>query len=67
MSLKYDSAKKLRKEKKKWKVETPEEYEDMEDTFLKERILHRDPTIKGFVRVTGGKVKNKALYCRISM
>lgn len=58
MSLKYDSAKKLRKEKKKWKVETPEEYEDMEDTFLKERILHRDPTIKGFVRVTGGKVKN---------
>ncbi len=58
MSLKYDSPKKLRKEKKKWKVETPEEYEKMEDTFLKERILHRDPTIKGSVRITAGKVKN---------
>ena len=58
MSLKYDNAKKLRKEKKKWKTETPEEYEEMEDTFLKERILHRDPTIQGSVRVTAGKVKN---------
>jgi 16S rRNA (guanine(966)-N(2))-methyltransferase RsmD len=58
MSLKYDSPKKLRKEKKKWNPETPEDFEEMEDTFLKERILHRDPTISGSVRITAGKVKN---------
>ncbi len=58
MSLKFDSFKKLRKEKKKWKVETPEEFEKREDTFLRERILHKDPTITTFVRITAGKVKN---------
>ena len=58
MSLKFDSFKKLRKEKKKWKVETPEEFEKMEDTFLKERLLHKDPTITTFVRITAGKAKN---------
>ena len=58
MSLKHDSFKKLRKEKKKWKVETPQEYEEREDTFLKERLLHKDPTITTFVRITAGKVKN---------
>ena len=58
MSLKYDSFKKLRKEKKKWKVETSEEFEEREDTFLKERLLHKDPTISTFVRITAGKVKN---------
>jgi 16S rRNA (guanine966-N2)-methyltransferase len=58
MSLKYDSSKKLRKEKKKWKVETPEEFEKMEDTFLKQRLLHKDPTITTFVRITAGKAKN---------
>jgi 16S rRNA (guanine(966)-N(2))-methyltransferase RsmD len=58
MSLKHDSFKKLRKEKKKWKVETPEEFEEREDTFLKERLLHKEPTIHTFVRITAGKVKN---------
>ncbi len=58
MSLKFDSFKKLRKEKKKWKVETPEEFEKMEDTLLKERLLHKDPTITTFVRITAGKAKN---------
>lgn len=58
MSLKHDSAKKLRKEKSKWSVETPEEYEKMEDTFLKERLLHKEPTIKGQVRIAGGTAKN---------
>jgi 16S rRNA (guanine966-N2)-methyltransferase len=58
MSLKYDSFKKLRKDKNKWKVETPEEFEEREDQFLKERILHKDPTITTFVRITAGKVKN---------
>ena len=31
MSLKQDSFKKLRKEKNKWKVETPEDFEERED------------------------------------
>jgi 16S rRNA (guanine966-N2)-methyltransferase len=58
MSLKYDSFKKLRKEKNKWKVDTPEEFEQREDQFLKERLMHKDPTISTFVRITAGKVKN---------
>jgi hypothetical protein len=43
MSLKHDSFKKVRKEKNKWKVETPLDYEEREDTFLKERLLHKEP------------------------
>lgn len=58
MGLKYDSAKKLRKEKKKWKVETPEQLEQKEDEYLKQRLLHKDPTIKTFVRITAGTAKN---------
>jgi len=58
MSLKHDSAKKLRKEKNKWKVSTPEEYEEREDTFIKEKLLSKEPTITGQVRITAGKAKN---------
>ena len=58
MSLKHDSFKKVRKEKNKWKVETPLDYEEREDTFLKERLLHKEPTITGQVRIAGGKAKN---------
>lgn len=58
MSLKFDSAKKLRKEKKKWKVETPEDLERMENEFLKQRMFGKEPTIKGQVRISAGKVKN---------
>ena len=58
MSLKHDSAKKLRKDKNKWKIDTPEEFEKREDTFLRERLLSKEPTIKGQVRITAGKVKN---------
>lgn len=58
MSLKYDSAKKLRKEKKKWKVRTPEEFDEREKVFLREKMLHKEPTIKTFVRITAGKAKN---------
>lgn len=58
MSLKHDSFKKLRKDKNKWRVESPEEYEEREDTFLKERLMHKEPTIKGQVRISGGKAKN---------
>jgi 16S rRNA (guanine(966)-N(2))-methyltransferase RsmD len=58
MSLKIESFKKIRKDKKKWKVETPEEFEEREDTFLKKRLLGKEPTINTFVRITGGKAKN---------
>lgn len=53
-----DSAKKLRKDKNKWKVNTPEEYEEREDAFLKEKMMSKEPTITGQVRITAGKAKN---------
>ena len=58
MSLKFDSSKKLRKEKTKHKVESWEEYELREQTFLKEKLLSKEPTIQVDVRITGGKAKN---------
>ena len=58
MSLKHDSFKKVRKEKKKWRLETPEDFEEMEDTFLKERLQSKEPTITTTVRITAGKAKN---------
>lgn len=58
MSLKYDSAKKLRKDRNKWKVRTPEEFDERENVFLREKMLHKEPTIKTFVRITAGKAKN---------
>lgn len=58
MSLKFDSAKKLRKEKTKHKVETWEEYEQREESFLRERLQSKEPTISAQVRITGGKAKN---------
>lgn len=58
MSLKFDSSKKLRKEKSKHKVESWEDYELREQIFLKERLQSKEPTILTFVRVTAGKAKN---------
>ncbi len=58
MSLKFDSSKKLRKEKTKHKVESWEDYEQREQEFLKERLLSKEPTIQADVRITGGKAKN---------
>jgi len=58
MSLKHDSAKKLRKEKHKWRITSWDEYEKREDTFLKERLISKEPTITGQVRITAGKAKN---------
>ncbi len=58
MSLKYDSFKKLRKEKSKWHVESLEELEAKEEEFLKQRLLSKEPTIKGTLRISGGSVKN---------
>lgn len=58
MSLKIESFKKLRKDKKKWKVNTPAEFEEREDAFLLKRLIGKEPTIDTFVRISGGKAKN---------
>jgi 16S rRNA (guanine966-N2)-methyltransferase len=59
MSLKIDSAKKLRKEKNKWKNSNDwQEVAKKEEEFHKERIRHKSPTINGQVRVTAGSAKN---------
>ncbi len=58
MSLKHDSFKKIRKEKNKWRLDTPEDFLEMEDTFLKERLMSKEPTITTTVRITGGKARN---------
>jgi 16S rRNA (guanine966-N2)-methyltransferase len=58
MSLKFDSAKKLRKEKSKQKVESWEDYEQREQKFLREILQSKEPTISASVRITGGKAKN---------
>lgn len=61
MSLKHDSFKKVRKEKNKWRLDTPEDFIEMEDTFLKERMQAKEPTITTTVRITGGKARNFVL------
>ena len=61
MSLKHDSFKKIRKEKNKWRLDTPEDFLEMEETFLKERLMSKEPTITTTVRITGGKARNFTL------
>jgi len=58
MSLKDDSARKFRKEKNKWDIESYSDYEEREENLLKQRLYSKEPTITGEVRITGGKVKN---------
>lgn len=58
MSLKNDSFRKLRKEKAKWKYSSWDEYDAKEKEFLREQLLSKEPTIRGQVRITGGKYKN---------
>lgn len=59
MSLRHDSDHKLRKEKSKWKnrIQSWEDYEEMENHFLKEKAKHEEPSIKGTVRIIAGKAK----------
>ena len=49
--------KKLEK-RKEMEVRNPEDFEEMEDTFLKERLQSKEPTITTTVRITAGKAKN---------
>jgi 16S rRNA (guanine966-N2)-methyltransferase len=59
MSLKIDSAKKLRKEKSKWKHSSDwKEVAKKEEEYNKERLRQKSPTITGQVRVTAGTAKN---------
>lgn len=58
MSLKYDSQKKIRKKRTKWKVSTGEEFEEREYTLLKESMRDDVQTVVGQVRITAGKAKN---------
>lgn len=58
MGLKFDSAKKLRKEKAKWKYSSPEELIALEEEYSRDQLRHSEPTIKGQVRISAGKAKN---------
>lgn len=58
MGLKFDSAKKLRKEKNKWKYSSPEELVALEEEYAKDQLRHSEPTIKGQVRISAGSAKN---------
>ena len=58
MGLKYDSQKKLRKNRAKWKVDSWEEYDAREKQLLKESMRFHEPTVVGQVRIVAGKAKN---------
>lgn len=58
MSLDIESQKKVRKIKAKWKIDSWEDFDAMEEEITKERLIGKEPTIKGKVRITAGKVKN---------
>lgn len=58
MSLRDDSALKLRKLKGKWRHLPLEEIEEKEKEFLKEKLYSKEPTIRAQVRVTAGSAKN---------
>jgi len=58
MSLKFDSQKKIRKRRSKWKVDTAEEFEAREYQLLKDSIRDDVKTVIGQVRITAGKAKN---------
>ena len=58
MSLSIQSQKKIRKMKAKWKLDSWEDYEEMEKQLTKKMLQSKDPTIKGSVRIIAGKSKN---------
>lgn len=61
MGLKRKSFKKLRKMRHKWHVDNAEEFEKREKELLKKYFQDKEPTIKGNIHITAGKVKNFAL------
>lgn len=61
MSLKYDSQRKVRKKRTKWKVDTAEEYEEREYALLRESLRENVETVVGQVKITAGKAKNVLL------
>ncbi len=61
MSLSIQSQKKIRKIKAKWKLDSWEDYEEMEKAIAKKILQAKDPNIKGSVRIIAGKAKNTLL------
>ncbi len=57
MSLKHDSQKKYRKNKSKYKIDSPEDYDRMEIELAKAMIRKPTETIVGTVRIIAGKLK----------
>ncbi len=61
MSLNIHSQKKIRKMKAKWRVDSPEEFEEMEKELMKKMLQNKEENIKGTVRIIAGKAKNTKL------
>jgi 16S rRNA (guanine966-N2)-methyltransferase len=59
MSLRQDSDAKLRKEKKKMarRITSAEEYDEMENHFLKKQAIKDEPDMLGTVHIIAGKAK----------
>jgi len=59
MSLRQDSDAKLRKQKKKMsrRITSAEEYDEMENYFLKKQAIKDEPEMKGTVSIIAGKAK----------
>lgn len=59
MSLSSNSQKKIRKMKAKWRIDSLEDYEEMEKAMLKKEMENRErENVKGTVRIIAGSVKN---------
>lgn len=61
MSLSIQSQKKIRKMKAKWRLESWEDYGEMEKAITKKILESKDPNITGNVRIIAGKAKNTLL------
>ncbi len=62
MSLSSHSQKKIRKMKAKWRIDSPEDYEEMEKFITKKELENRErETVKGTIRIIAGSVKNTKL------
>lgn len=61
MSLNIQSQKKIRKMKAKWKLDSWEDYEQMEKSLMKKILQNKEPNITGTVRIIAGTAKNTQL------
>jgi 16S rRNA (guanine(966)-N(2))-methyltransferase RsmD len=61
MALKSESFKKLRKIKKKWHLESWEEFEQKENELFQKLFANKEPTVKATLTIAAGKKKNYQL------